>query len=210
MSVNNYSRKEEIINAITHGVPFALCLLLVPLLIYKANQTQKLEILLGYIVYGLGIFMVFFSSTFYHWVQSERPKYFLRKLDHISIYFLIAGTHTPLILLFMNTSTGRFYLLVLWLMVLGGTIYKIFFFGKYPMASVIFYLVMGWMAIFSLPAMFDQMSNSTFNALIFGGVLFTIGTIFFVWEKVAYSHAIWHLFVIGGTMAHYFALWEAI
>ncbi|MEL6924882.1 MAG: hemolysin III family protein, partial [Bacteroidota bacterium] len=121
-----------------------------------------------------------------------------------------AGTHTPLLLLYLDNGWGIFYLVVLWVMVLCGTLYKIFLFGKYPLASLIFYLVMGWMAVFSLPAMFEAMSAGTFGWLLAGGLSYTVGTIFYAWEKINYSHAIWHLFVIGGTSAHYVSVLLAV
>ncbi|MEM9823096.1 MAG: hemolysin III family protein, partial [Bacteroidota bacterium] len=146
------------------------------------------------------------ASTVYHSVIDQRLKHIFRIVDHISIYFLIAGTHTPLVLLYLHQPSGWYFLTGLWLMVLLGTIFKVFFTGRYEFFSITLYILMGWSGLLVLPQMFEHMSNSSLYCLIAGGVLYSGGVIFYVWKRLPYHHAIWHLFVIAGTAAHFIAM----
>ena len=201
---------EELANVFTHGLGLLLSLIFVPILIRNGWPHHTALVISGLWIFGLSIFLVYLSSTIYHLVQQQRLKFLLRKIDHISIYFLIAGTHTPFLLLYSLEDGARFYMILLWSMVLIGVIYKIFFFGKLPLFSILFYLLLGWMAVLTIPPMLDQMSNSTFYWIIAGGVFYTGGILFYLWEKLPFNHAIWHMFVLFGTTGHYMAVWDAV
>ena len=209
---HNSSRisKYELANIITHGIGVLLCLIFIPFLIRQGFEQSDPAIWFGVIIFGLSIFFVYLSSTAYHIVQEKGLKRQLQIIDHIAIYFLIAGTHTPLILMFLNNSRGQSYLIFLWCLVVIGVIYKLFFFGKYPLGSVIYYVVLAWMAVLILPDMLDQMSEATLYWLLVGGAFYTFGVIFFLWEKLPFHHSIWHVFVMLGGACHYVSIYSAI
>ena len=197
---------EEIANALTHGIGILLGLVGVPLLMAFGAASGDWNLMLGLAVFSFSLLLVYVTSTIYHSVITRRLKQVFRRLDHISIYFLIAGTHTPFLLYYLPNATGLFFLGILWGMVALGIIYKLFFFGRLEILSVLFYLGMGWMAVFTIPPMLQQMSDTCLYWIIGGGVSYTVGVAFYLWERLPYHHAVWHLFVIGGTFGHYMAL----
>ncbi|MFT5166685.1 MAG: hemolysin III [Saprospiraceae bacterium] len=199
-------QKQELANALTHGIGILLTIIGSIVLIFIGVQKWQ-----GYHIFGLALFcfsllMVYTSSTIYHCVKGNWQKYVLKKIDHISIYLLIGGTHTPFVLLYLDNDFGRNYLITLWGLILIGILYKIFLIGRWKWFSLAFYIFLGWMAVFIIPSMKDQMSSSVFYWILAGGVSYTTGTIFFAWEKLPYHHAIWHLFVLGGSAGHYVAM----
>ncbi|MEZ5042490.1 MAG: hemolysin III family protein [Saprospiraceae bacterium] len=199
---------EEKANVLTHGFGILAGLALTPFLIYRATGIPLQ--LFGVLIFSLSLLAVYTSSTIYHSVQSERMKFAWRKIDHISIYFLIAGTHTPFLLLFLNNSTGIIYLWILWGLVLLGILYKLFFFDRWEWLSLVLYLGMGWMAAFTLPLMLKVIPMASFNWIIVGGICYTLGVFFYAFKRIPYNHAIWHLFVLGGSSGHYVAVWMAL
>lgn len=201
------TQKEEIVNIWTHAFGILITLIGIPVLIHSGIKTGDFSYLFGLSIFSLSLLAVYIISTVYHYIERPALKYTFQVIDHISIYFLIAGTHTPLLLYYLNNSTGWFYLYLLWGMVLAGIFYKLLFFGRFPWLSVLFYLVMGWMAVFTVPPMLDQMSDRTLLWIIIGGIFYTLGIIFFLWEKLPFNHGIWHLFVLGGSIGHFIALW---
>ena len=202
--------KYELANIITHGIGVLLCLIFIPNLISQGLEHPDPAVWFGVIIFGLSIFFVYLSSTAYHIVQEKRLKKQLQIIDHIAIYFLIAGTHTPLILMFLNNARGQSYLIFLWCLVTIGVIYKLFYFGKYPLGSVFYYLALAWMAVFTVPDMLDQMNENTLFWLLTGGGFYTFGVIFFLWEKLPFHHSIWHVFVMLGGVCHYLSIYSAI
>ncbi|MEM9917031.1 MAG: hemolysin III family protein [Bacteroidota bacterium] len=204
-----YSSEEERANTFTHAIGALLTIIAMPFLFLAAQGVGSLQ-LFGLILFGLSMLFVYLSSTFYHAATNLRLKWLLQRTDHISIYFLIAGTHTPFVLLYLNHRWGYIYLTILWTMAFVGMLYKIFYFGRFPRLSVAYYLVLGWMAVFILKPLMEQMPSMALFWVIAGGVSYTLGTFFYVKEDIRYSHAIWHVFVIGGSVGHYLALWEAV
>ena len=202
--------KEELANAFTHGIGVVLCLVGVPLLLALGAQQGNGYEVLGLSIFGFSLLLVYLISTIYHSITGPQWKHKLRIADHISIYFLIAGTHTPLLIYFLNNSIGYFYLILLWTLVAIGIAYKLFFFGKLKLLSVLFYLCLGWMAVFTIPPMLDQMPPYCLHWIIIGGIFYTLGVIFYLWETLPYHHAIWHVFVLGGSFGHYMAMLQVV
>ena len=199
---------EEHANVLTHALAILLC---VPAIIFLQNTgiengASPLE-MTGLRIFSYSMLVVYCSSTIYHLSRRPAIRFKLQILDHITIYFLIAGTHTPYLLYYLNNPTGYFYLGILWGMVALGIIYKLFFFGKLKLLSVLFYLGMGWMAIFTLPPMLDQLAPGVLYWTLVGGVLYTTGVVFFLWEKLPFHHMIWHLLVMGGSGSHFVAVY---
>ena len=129
--------KDELANVITHGFGALMCLVFIPNLLWAGSKKGDQNLLAGLIIFGVSLFLVYLASTFYHIVQDAQLKYRLRIVDHISIYFLIAGTHTPFLLYYLNNGTGQFYLILLWTLVLIGTIYKLFFFASIFLSNLV-------------------------------------------------------------------------
>ena len=206
MSAIRIPAKEERANTLTHALGLLLGLIAVPVLLVRQYGSVPAGEWLGLLVFGITLLQVYATSTVYHAVTDARWKHRLRVLDHISIFFLIAGTHTPLLLHYLPGERGRFYLIVIWAMAFSGLVYKLFFFGRWEWLSVAFYLVMGWMGAVTIPDMAPDMSDATFYGVILGGVSYTLGVVFYAWEKMPYNHAIWHIFVIGGTAGHFWAI----
>lgn len=198
--------QQEHANTLTHAFGLLLGLIAVPILLVQQYGAVSAREWLSLLVFSLTLLQVYATSTIYHAVTDARWKHRLRVLDHISIYFLIAGTNTPLLVHYLPGESGRFYLIVIWAMAFSGLVYKLFFFGRWEWLSVAFYLVMGWMGALSIPEMAQEMSAPTFYGVILGGISYTLGVVFYAWHRLPYHHAIWHLFVIGGTAGHFWAI----
>ena len=134
----------------------------------------------------------------------------LKIMDHISIYFLIAGTYTPFILIFVNNSFGMILLGVLWGLTALGTLFKTFFTGKFEIVSTVIYLAMGWMLLTGADTFFANMPYQIMALIVAGGILYSVGVIFYIWRMFTYHHAVWHLFVLGGAICHYSAVLLAV
>jgi len=199
--------REEIANILTHGFGFILFAIASPLLLRLAAQSGNWYQILGLGIFCLSLLMVYSSSTIYHSILDQRLKGIFQKIDHICIYFLIAGTHTPFLLLYLNKPYGWAFLSLLWIIVLIGVLYKTFFIGRFKKLSLWLYILMGWSGIFTIPLMLDQMNTLTLYWILGGGLSYSLGTIFYVWEKLPFNHAIWHVFVIGGSLGHFLAMY---
>lgn len=202
--------REEFVNALTHGLGVLLSLGGIPLLLREAVSNSGWPQQAGLCVFCLSLLMVYLSSTVYHSLSAERLKNLWHRIDHISIYFLIAGTHTPFLLYFAEAEQARFFLQLIWGMVALGVIYKLFFFGRFEWLSVLYYVVLGWMALVTIPTMITGMSDEILFWIIAGGLSYSFGVIFFLWEKLPYHHAIWHLFVLGGSAGHFAAMYLTV
>jgi len=205
--MNVSDAQQELASAITHGFGLLLGLFAVPALLIDKYEIANSQLWWGLAVFGFSLLLVYTTSTLYHSVAQPRIKHGLRVADHISIYFLIAGTHTPLLLYYLP---GSYYLTLIWVLVAIGTCYKLFFFDRWEWLSVALYLGMGWMGVLTIPYMMDMMPGATLNGIIIGGVSYTLGVVFYAWRRLPYHHAIWHLFVIGGTAAHFWAIWAML
>ena len=198
-------QNEEFWNTITHFVGFILCLVGIPLLFYyKQNLTSLSLVACG--LFSLGLLMVYGSSSAYHFGTDQRLKKKLRILDHISIYYLILGSYAPMCLIALYDSSGLTIFLTVLTLAVVGTIKKIFFTGKYGFISLFLYLLMGWMIIFYIRTIIDLIDFRALVLIALGGLSYTSGVVFYARDKKKYFHAIWHLFVLGGSLFHYLAV----
>jgi len=202
--------REEKVNAITHVAGILFGVVFVPFLILNACKTCGHHVVAGIIVYGLSFLMVFTSSTLFHWQKSGKTREFFKMLDHISIYFFIAGTYTPFILIFVNNSFGLTLLSILWLLAIAGTIFKTFYCGRFEILSTLIYLGMGWILLAGGNTFFANMPSSVMWLIIAGGIIITVGVIFYIWRWFAYHHAVWHAAVLAGAICHYVAVLKAV
>ncbi|MGB5357595.1 MAG: hemolysin III family protein [Eudoraea sp.] len=194
--------REEKLNALSHSLGIALGIIGF-LLLLKANASNTKYATFSIVVYSLSIILLFSASTLYHSVNKQSLKLKLRILDHISIFFLIAGTYTPVALISLSQGNGWFIFYAVWGIALIGAILKVFFTGKFEVLSLLMYLFMGWLIIFDLGNLID---NTTFPGqmlLALGGAFYTLGIIFYTIRRIPYNHLIWHFFVLGGAISHW-------
>lgn len=202
----NQTREEEIANTISHGISFLLSIAGLVILIVFSSMNFDFTKLLTSIAYGISLMFLFLMSTLSHGIMSEKPKKFFQVMDYIAIYFLIAGTYTPVLLIGLNNTIGWVLFGVNWGIVIFGIIYKIFFTGKQELVSNVLYLAMGWTGILVMNQLLDNISVRFVYFCVIGGVLYSIGLIFYLATKLKYHHLIWHLFVLAGSLMMYFGI----
>jgi len=192
---------EEKLNALTHGIGAFLSLIGLTLLIaFDTNKTPNS--LFSVIVYGSSVLLLFTASTLYHSAKDDKKKHYFRILDHISIYFLIAGTYTPVLVIILFDSLGWILLYIVWGIAAFGIVLKLFFTGKYEIFSTLLYLAMGWLIVFDFSELSYKINEGKLF-LITGGVSYTIGIVFYAIKSIPFNHVIWHLFVLMGALCHF-------
>jgi hemolysin III len=202
------SPQEEIINAITHGLGVLFTLIAIPILLQKIPFDTAKNGYFAVLIFGFGLLAVYLSSTFYHAVKSPKLKQRLHICDHASIFLLIGGSYVPFVERYTEGKTAIIFLISQWLIILLGVVLKLFFTGKYEKMSLFAYLFLGWSAFFLFKSFVAKMPFAVFQWVLIGGLSYTIGVIFYRWDKQKFAHAIWHLFVLGGSIAHFIAIWK--
>jgi len=201
-----YSIGEEIAHSVTHGIGAVLSALGTALLLYRAVRLGTALHVISFAVYGTTLILLHLASTLYHALRHRRAKYVFWILDHCSIYLLIAGTYTPFLLLSLWGRWGATLLVTIWSLATIGIVYKILFVGRLRKLSVVFYVVMGWLIIVSTREVWLKVPHAALVYVAVGGLLYTLGIAFYGWKRLPYHHAIWHLFVLGGSVSHYLGI----
>ena len=191
---------EERWNTYSHAVGILLGIAGIFFLLSEGKNTNQFWPIL---IYGTSIVLLFIASTWYHGVKNPVLKRKLRILDHISIYYLIAGTYTPVCLWVLQDSKGILLLWLVWGIALFGTILKLFFTGKFEIFSLLLYGIMGWLIIIDLAYLVENMSRDSLLYLALGGFFYTVGIVFYAIKKIPFNHLIWHLFVLSGAISHW-------
>lgn len=199
------SKLEEQLNAWSHGIGAALGVAALVLLIAFIDPTKPWS-LFSVIVYGISIIILFLASTLYHAVKGEKRKHYFRIVDHVSIYLLIAGTYTPVLLISLTNSLGWTLFWTVWGIAAFGVVLKLFFTGRFEVFSTLLYLVMGWLIIFDFSNVSEAIGPNGVLWLFAGGLSYTVGIIFYAIQRIPYNHVIWHLFVLGGAICHFFMI----
>ena len=205
--VKFYPAKEERLNVISHGAGLILSLVGFVLLILQALKYEHLKLTLSFIIFGLGLVLLYSASTFYHKSKDMRLRYRLKIFDHIAIFVLIAATYTPFALVTLEGTVGWIIFAVAWGIALAGTVLKIFFTGRYKTLSTIMYVGMGWIIIFAIKPLLENFSTEGLLWLLGGGVAYTIGAILYSISKINYNHAWFHIFVLLGSLCHFIAIY---
>ncbi|MDI1301852.1 MAG: hemolysin III family protein [bacterium] len=205
-SAGAYSLGEEIANAVAHGIGAAASIVALTLMMVKAGPTLSPGEVSGLAIYGASLVILFLSSTLYHSFTHAPTKAVLKRLDHCAIFLLIAGTYTPFLMISLHTRTATTLLIALWLLAFAGVVFKLFFVHKFKRASLITYLVMGWLALIVGPDLYRALPAPAFTLLIAGGLSYTVGAAFYAAKQYRYTHAIWHLFVLAGAACHCVAI----
>lgn len=201
------SRGEEIANFVSHTAGAGLAILGFIMLIIRASWYNNVSALISYIIFSLGLMVLYTMSSIYHGLKPSTAKNVFEILDHSSIYFLIAASYTPFLVLGLKSNLGITLLVIQWIICALGITFKAFFTGKFKGISTIVYLIMGWMIVFSWNELVAKISPISLGFLIAGGILYSLGTIFYMWKVCKFNHMIWHIFVILGSIAHYIAVW---
>ncbi len=202
--VKSYSNTEECLNAVTHGIGFVLAVIG---LFYLVIKSENLTMLISSTIYGSSLILMFLTSTFYHSISNQSFKSSLKLLDHSAIYLLIAGTYTPFMLVALDNWMGITGTVMIWSIALFGLIFKWITGHKYPKLSVSLYLLMGWLIVIFIYPLSKVVPANALWWLMAGGMFFSIGVLFYVKKSVAYTHAIWHVFVILGCASHFLSIY---
>lgn len=203
-----YTFGEEIGNSITHGVGILLSLVMIGFLIVKGLNTSDSIAVLAYLIYGMSALLLYSSSTLYHGLPlGSRAKKLFQKFDHMTIYLLIAGTYTPFTLLAIGGQLGTFLCLFMWALALIGLIMNVFWFGRFKSFHMILYVGLGWMAFFYLDLVIKAIGLNGTLLLLAGGIAYTLGIIFYSLKLFKFTHMVWHIFVILGTLLHFLSIY---
>ncbi len=198
---------EEIANSITHGIGAALATAALTILVVSAALKGDAWRVVSFAIYGTSLVIMYTSSTLYHSITHQKAKRYFRIMDHSSIFLLIAGTYTPITLLPLRDADWGWTMFgLIWGMALLGILFKTFFYGKLEKLSVVFYVLMGWLAVIAIKPMIANLPMGLLIWIAIGGLSYTLGIIFYAWRKLPYSHSIWHLFVLGGSISHFFGI----
>lgn len=204
--VNRYSLKEEIFSSITHGIGAVLSIAALVVLAYFAGTKGDVWRVVSFSIYGFTLFFLYLSSTLYHSILIEKAKKVFRVFDHVSIYLLIAGSYTPITLVAMRGAWGWTIFGVIWGLALLGIVLNIISIEKTKIVSTVLYVLMGWLIIIAVKPMLQMVPAGLFVWLLAGGILYTLGIIFYACRRIPFNHGIWHLFVLGGSIMHYLGL----
>jgi len=206
-SVKRYSMAEEIANSISHGAGVILGLFALLLLLLKSVQMDDTLRVVAVTIYGGSVVLLFLASTLYHAIPFPRAKTVLKLIDHCAIYLLIAGTYTPFLLLTLGNTFGAIAMVVIWSIAVAGIIFKIFFINRFHNLSLIIYLGMGWLALLVSYQLATNLPWNGLALLLAGGIIYSLGTIFFAVRRIPFNHAIWHVFVLAGCVCHFLAIY---
>lgn len=201
-----YTLGEEIVNSLIHGIGAALSVVGLVVLVVLAARLGDPWRVVSFAIYGSTLVILYLASTLYHSLQRPRIKGIFQIIDHTTIYLLIAGTYTPFLLVSMRGAWGWSLLGVIWGLAILGIAFQTLFVRRQGIFSILTYILMGWLCVIGLREMIANISPQGLIWIAVGGVLYTTGVIFYVWHRLPYNHAIWHLFVLAGSASHFFAV----
>ena len=208
--MKDYPYAEELANALTHGIGVAIFMVLCPLIISLAVQTKSSSKIVGVCFFSFGLLAVYLSSTLFHAISEEIAKDLLHSFDLLSIYLLISGTYTAFILIYFKNRLGSGLLALIWLTSAIGISLKVTIPDAPFIYSLILYLVLGWIGIFLIKPLLKKMTTTILCLIVGGGLCYTFGTYFIYNDNIKYYHAVWHLFVLAGSVTHWVALLFAV
>ena len=204
--VNHFSLAEEVWHAVTHGIGFVLSIVALALLVSFATLSGSALHITAAAIYGASLIVMYGSSTLYHALTHIKAKQLFQKFDHSSIYFLIAGTYTPILLITIGGSWGWTLFGIEWGIAIVGIALKFIFPGRFEVASLVAYVVMGWLIVFVFDLFKANIEPLGFWLIVSGGIAYTSGIVFYIKDKIPYFHAVWHLFVMVGSILQFFAI----
>lgn len=204
--VKPFSVGEEVANAITHGIGALLAIAALVVLVVLAAMQGTVWHVVSFSIFGSTLVLLYFASTLYHSLTFTRARGLFHKFDHISIYLLIAGTYTPFCLTALRGWIGWTVFGIVWSCAIAGAVVKAISIGSRVRLSTFLYVMMGWVILIAIKPLYEAMTFNGFVFLMAGGVSYTLGTFFFIRNQVKYNHSVWHLFVLGGSVLHFFSV----
>lgn len=206
MAHPGYSPGEELANRLTHGLGALFSVAgLVLMVVFSARYGDVWQVV-STAIFGATLVMLYTASTLYHSVQDERRKVLLQKFDHAAIFLLIAGSYTPFVLVTLRGPWGWSLFGVVWGLAIAGVALKFWYAGRFKLLSTLLYVAMGWLVLIALKPLMATLPIGGLQLLVAGGLCYTGGAVFYLWRRLPYNHAIWHLFVLGGSACH----WSAV
>jgi len=201
-----YTKREEFLNALTHGIGALLSMIASFFLIIHAFEKGSAIQVICLTIYAITMFCLFSASTLVHSFPEGKLKDLFEALDHAAIYLFIAGTYTPFLFIVIKGSIGSKLFYTIWSIAVAGVVFKIFFTKKFVYFSTFLYIVMGWLMVLAWDPLINSLADDGIRLLVAGGVFYTFGTIFYLWRAFPFHHAVWHLFVLAGTAFHFFTI----
>lgn len=205
-SLRRYSVGEEVANSVTHGIGLVLAIAGLAVLTSFASRFGDVWHLVSCVVFSITLIIQYTFSTLYHSIQLPKTKHVMRILDHSAIFFLIAGTYTPFMLVNLRGAWGWTLFGVIWTLAILGVLFQVTLLRKWKRLSLIIYISMGWAIIVAFRPMLNNVDTGGLVLLLLGGLAYTSGVFFYVWKNLPYQHAIWHGFVLLGSILHFFAI----
>lgn len=205
-SIKQYSTGEEIANSITHGIGIVLAIAALGILTVFAGAYGDVRHVVSVSIYGTTLVLLYTASTLYHSIQNPHAKGILQVLDHSAIYLLIAGTYTPFTLVSLRGPWGWWLFGVIWGFAVLGVVFQLSLLRRWRAVSLCLYIGMGWVVVVAIKPLIVSVATGGIVFLVLGGLAYTAGILFYCWEKLKYHHAIWHLFVLTGSILHFFAV----
>ena len=205
--IKHYSHAEERVNIISHAFGFVLSVVALVLLVRHASIYGDVWHVVSYSVFGVSLMVLYSASTVYHSAKNPKFRRRMRIVDHASIYVLIAGTYTPFTLVTLNGFTGWVVFGVTWGMAVIGIVLKLFYTGRYDAISTLMYVFMGWIIVFAINPLIENLSSDGLFWLVAGGMAYTTGAILYSIKKIKFNHAIFHLFVLLGSFCHFISVY---
>ena len=205
-----FSRGEEIANFVSHTVGAGLSILAFIILTIRASWVRDVGTIISFMAFGFGLIVLYTMSSIYHGLKPGTAKMVFEIFDHSAIYILIAASYTPFLYLVVNSPMNKVILVIQWIVCFLGILFKAFFTGKFKLFSTLLYLIMGWMIVFAWNDLINNINRVSLIYLVLGGVLYSLGTIFYSWKICKFNHMIWHIFVIMGSISHFFAVYYLV
>lgn len=209
---NSIPRNElwiEVANAITHGIAAILGVVGLIFLVEKAISTPEYLVseIVSYIIYGSSLIILFLASTLYHSFSFTGHRVLFQKIDHASIYLLIAGSYTPYLMVTVGGTVGYTFLAIVWIAAIAGIVFEVVWTNRFPKLSTYLYLIMGWLGIFLIYPLYQTLALPGLILLFVGGLFYSVGTIFYGMKENGWMHVVWHLFVIAGAAFMFFSIY---
>jgi len=204
--ITRYSKKEELLNILTHGLGLLLSAIGFPFLIIKAFSFDGFWKPASLIIFGISLIVLYAASTFYHAAKEAKLRRRLNIFDHAAIYVLIAGTYTPYTIIVLEGTVGWIIFGLTWGFALTGIVLKLFYTGRFDKLSTAMYVLMGWQIVFAIKPLMENLSTEGLQFLFAGGVFYTIGAILYSIKKLPFNHAIFHVFVVLGSLSHFLSI----
>lgn len=210
-TTSTYSPREERANVLTHGIGAGVALVagltMLTLSIGRGGDPWQWA---SAIVFSISMLMLYLASTAYHRAVDPVRRARLKIVDHCAIYVLIAGTYTPFTLTVLRDTVGWTLFIAIWSLAAIGIIFKLFFTGRFKLVSTLIYIAMGWLVMLYAKPVYQALSGWTFGWLLAGGIAYTLGTVFYMQRRMPYAHAVWHGFVVIGTVCHFISVWSLV